>query len=434
VELSDELRVAIVSDGYGSPMVFALAMESAEDTNEYIASLLVTRGLAVGPALTDQNYRFSPAAGQLRQLKRLALDSAVAVAAPVAAGPQPLGVLPTALDVGRRLTVEVRRELESEFRRRFPGELLLPCDSPSDQLLQLILTQQHRRGFEVIAWKRMTSLEVSQELKENRAGDSKERSFLAILAASQGLENEETDDVSGSPYKVSQLLTARALAFALVRACHLASWRIYNSRLLQAYTKKVRGNELGLRGPNVWEAEEADRHALREVFRLHGEGWALDEALYELAVTREIFTTLLGPKLRPFKPLPPLGGKNQGQGANRASQAPYQQPQHANGKGKQEKGKNNWKGHHDKGKGRGSGRGNRGGGQHQPQQGHQQQPQQGGQQQQQGGQQQGGQQPPAANLCHRFQRGQCHDTSCRFRHACQRCGSEAHGSGQCPRS
>jgi hypothetical protein len=429
--------VAIVSDGYGSPMVFALAMESTEDTNEYIASLLVARGLVVGPALTAENYRFSPAAGQLRQLKRLALDSDVPVAAPVAAAPQPLGVLPSALDVGRRLTVEVRRELETEFRRRFPGELLLPCDSPSDQLLQAILTQQHRRGFEVIAWKRMTSLEVSQELKESRAGDSKERSFLSILAASQGLENEETEDVSGSPYKVSQLLTARALAFALVRACHLASWRLYNSRLLQAYTKRMRGSDLGLRSPNVVEAEEADRQALREVYRLHGEGWALDDALYEVAVTREIFTTLLGPKLRPFKPLPPPGGKNQGQGANRGSQSPYQplyqQPQHVHGRGQHDKGRHN-KGHHDKGKGRGLGRGGRGGGQRQPQQGHQQQPQQGGHQPQQGGQQHEGQQPVPGNLCHRFQRGQCHDASCRFRHACERCGSTAHGNVQCPRS
>jgi hypothetical protein len=156
-ELGDELRQAIVGDGYGTPIVFALAMESSDDMNEYIRSLVVTRGLVLGLGLTDANFRFSPIAGQIRQVKRLALESTEQPPAAAAAFGAPAAVLPTALDIGRRLTIEVRRELEAEFRRRFPGELLLPSDSPSDQLLQLVLTQQHRGGFEIIPWRRLTT-------------------------------------------------------------------------------------------------------------------------------------------------------------------------------------------------------------------------------------------------------------------------------------
>jgi hypothetical protein len=63
--LGAELREAIVADGYGSPVVFALAMETNDDMNHYINSLIVDRGFAAGAVLTDDNFRYSPVAGQL---------------------------------------------------------------------------------------------------------------------------------------------------------------------------------------------------------------------------------------------------------------------------------------------------------------------------------------------------------------------------------
>lgn len=145
--------------------------------------------------LTLKRIRFHPIAGAIRSIRQQ--PSQAPQGQPQ--GQNLLQHLPLQLDLGRRLTPEVRRELEDGFKQRYPTELLLPSESPSDQLLQSVLTMVHHRKLEPISWRRILSLEAQWAVKEQKSSSSKERTLVSLLAQSQGLDFDELEDMSGSP-------------------------------------------------------------------------------------------------------------------------------------------------------------------------------------------------------------------------------------------
>ena len=397
------VTTAIIGDGYASAQIFSGAFAHNEDLDDYIRDLLETRQL-VGP-IDAGRIRFHPVAGSIRSIKQI--PNAPAVAQPVQQNI--LQNLPIHMDLGRRLTPDVRRELEDDFRTRYPAELLLPAETPSDQLLQALLTMVHHRHLEPLSWKRILSLEAQWTVKEQRNSSSKERTLVSLIAQSQGLDFDELEDLSSSPWRISQLLATRSLGFALVRVGHLASWRLYGSKFMSNYTKRQASN-LGFRQPSLQEAEEADRLALREIFRVHTEGALIDDAIFEIAVTRDCFSMSLQPRLAIPKQLQVINqGKGQfGKGKRYHKEfSPYKGPQYRGNKGNGKGGKSNYS----KGDYKGDYKGGKGGKSRDTTSGN-----------------------SASGLCNRFQNGNCHDSSCRYKHACSRCGSKAHGSSKCVRS
>lgn len=154
------------------------------------------------------------------------------------------------------------------------------------------------------------------------------------------------------------------------------------------------------------EAEEADRLALREIFRVHSEGAQADDAIFEIVVARDCFAMSLMPRLAVPKQLKIFGGKGRDNKSHRSNTRfhPYKGGKDRFGKGKGKFGR--WSGGK---RGSGSGKSADGGkgrdGQH-----------------------------AGAGTCNRFQNGNCHDSSCKYKHACAKCGSEAHGAQKCVRS
>lgn len=78
-----------------------------------------------------------------------------------------------------------------------------------------------------------------------------------VFAEAAGLCSEEWDlDIGGSPYKIWQLLTTRAHAYAMCGGGHLHGWMQYVNRFLLHYGRKA---QPGCRHFLPTEAEEADR-------------------------------------------------------------------------------------------------------------------------------------------------------------------------------
>eukprot|EP00435_Cladocopium_sp_Y103_P043837 s2142_g12.t1 len=123
--------------------------------------------------------------------------------------------------------------------------------------------------------------------------------FLEALASGAGFLEEQYDkEVSSAPYQVQAILQVRAHAYAMVKACHLGSWALYNTRFMEYYTRD--GGE-HYRFLTAAEAEEADQLALREVFGLCYAGASLDDALSTVAVDRDMLRHLLMPRLKIMK-------------------------------------------------------------------------------------------------------------------------------------
>ena len=114
------------------------------------------------------------------------------------------------------------------------------------------------------------------------------------MAQGAGVLEEQWDqELSGAPFHVQSILQVRANCFAMVGACHLGSWQLYNNAFMDLYTQDVGEN---FRFPTVQEAEEADQTALRAVYNLCYAGAKLDDALSTIAIDRDMLRPLLMPR------------------------------------------------------------------------------------------------------------------------------------------
>jgi hypothetical protein len=362
---------------------------------------------------TDQVVsRFHPVAGLLRNLR--AVPDLLAAAPQLEAG---FGcvVLLAILDIGRRLTGELRTELVLRFRNKCPSELLTPAESPSDQLLQILMTQMHRGDSDHIAWKKSTTLEMAWEIKELRNLKTPEQTYLSLMAAANGLDSDELEEINSNPYKINHILSARALGMAILQMAHLASLKLHVTKFLGACARCT--HDVHLRPPSASEGEAADRQAWHEVHLLVQTGWTMDDAIHKTVVNRDYFAQRLQPRIKMLKPPPPPMAR-----ASVTRPMPYERAAFQgkgenadNGKGKREwhgggadygKGKRDWHGGGGQapvlsgGQGKGKGFGN-------------------------------GQAGANQQICYRFQKGECEDANCRCERKCQSCGRLGHGANTC---
>ena len=170
----------------------------------------------------------------------------------------------------------------------------------------------------------------------------------------------------------------RRICWSLCGAAHLQSLRQLDNKFLALHTNSLHPS-LGLRGPTLIEAREADRVLWLRIFSLVDEqNWSFEQALHELTIVRGDLDVLMQPR-------PAL-----------ATGAPRPQP--GRGRDTRKPGpkkpviKNDTKG---KGRGKDGGKGKR------------------------------------ENLCDRFQEGRCNfGKDCKFEHRCRKCGG-AHPAKDC---
>ena len=121
------------------------------------------------------------------------------------------------------------------------------------------------------------------------------------------LDETPTREIHSGPVShnlLSQLLSLKAVALSLVKACHLGSVKIYNRKFIRLCFPRFEAGS-GLRGPSMEEAQQADKRAwevISDLCNLHQ--WTLDNAIYEVTEVRSELSSLLAP--RPAMPkLPP---------------------------------------------------------------------------------------------------------------------------------
>ncbi len=123
-----------------------------------------------------------------------------------------------------------------------------------------------------------------------------------MMAQANGFDAEEAEDLSSSPFRVQQLLTVRAVALTIVGSCKLAAAKEYVARFMRQYTNAPAE---GFQRPSLAEAESVDRDIWREIcYVARTEKWSFQDALQEVAVTRDSISRLLICKPKPPKAPP----------------------------------------------------------------------------------------------------------------------------------
>ena len=133
---------------------------------------------------------------------------------------------------------------------------------------------------------------------------------------------------------IRSILELQNFGIALCKGAHLGNLRTFSHKFLSYLTVRLDG-DLGLRCPNVLEAQPADKALWASMADLmNDQGWTLDECLCEFTNVRSDLATLLQPRPKISKPppVPPIvrptgkGSKGYGKSKGKSSKG---------GKGKQ---------------------------------------------------------------------------------------------------
>ena len=378
---------AILAKGFSTAGELAYSVTAANTDTFAIKIAGLFRSLGEDEA----DVAMSPLAGQVRRLlglchDLLAADKAVASATaptsavpsfPPAPGPFPAGgsffgssLQQFALMPGVKQQPTMDRcTLEKSFEARYPSEGLNDRTRPSDKLLSLVYSMVQTGEYRWIPWRQLLTMEQADEVSGKRTSKSAEQQLLALMAEAHGLKLEEADEVSSSPWRVHQLLTVRAFAFAIAGGCHLGPLKDFNLRFLEKYSGPPK---TGYARTTAAEAEKFDQEVWRDVFQLVRESWSLQDAIVEIAITRDGVRKAF--VSTPLLPKTSLGKTSDGKGV-KAKRAGEWQDDPSRKKAKGDGGKGDWK------KGKGGGKGGKG-------------------------------------VCFDFRAGKCHrGEECRFRHS-----------------
>ena len=309
------------------------------------------------------------------------------------AGSAPAGKVEAKLDCTEH------KRLESQFCKK-NKEILSESTTPTLGLVQ-ILWSQKKTCWNWVAWKKTLSKALAANLA--RQGQKSDRNdkhasqhdrYLSILAEAQGVQEEQTHEMSGGAHTVFNVVSTRCRGMAILDVVTAGPMRSYVDSFMKYYTKEY-PEKSGLRPPNVEEAEEGDQMAWEELIRLVDSGLTWEEAVQEVIVVREFFAVHMAGRMRLPKSEP-------WKGKGRA-----RQPWEVQSKGVQEdwpkrdgrRGGGDGKRSLDKGKGDGKGKNKR----------------------------------PKSSLCFDFQQGKCERSAadCRFIHRCQNCHLDDHGAKTC---
>lgn len=250
-----------------------------------------------------ETWAFHPLVGTLRALWKKTVAPAQAANAPCQALAVPAvtgcGLAGALVGQGKSVTVIQRDEMRRELEKKCSGTLITLATLPAMSLLSQIKSQFDSQAWDWIPWKKLLSEKMATAMKGRRKSGPHE-SFMEALACGTGFYEEQYDkEVSGAPFHVQTLLQVRAHAYAMVNACHLGSWALYNTRFMEYYTRECGEH---FRFLTAAEAEEADQLAMREVFGLCYGGASLNDALSTVAIDRDMLRHLLMPRPKASKP------------------------------------------------------------------------------------------------------------------------------------
>ena len=310
VGLSDNLVAAILARQYDTAATFYFSLADQKDAEWIFWELLINVEALEAQTLTNNNWSYSISAGKLRRLWVEAQQLATAEAGEFPPAQRQPAELAWADAPPPKVDGKLWTDLKGTFALNYPGEVLAKDNTPSELYFAKVYEMcLPGNNLKFIPWKQILSMGESEKIRENR-GDKQARSELQILTKMLWEEPEEKDmsDTRPSPWRLSQIQEMRRVAFAMAGKCHLASYRTFDKKFLQYFSKSF-PLDSSYRGPDMKEAQEADRMLHEEIYRLvNEESWTLDDALHELSTVRGDIQNLLQPRIRA-----PQRGEQKGQ-------------------------------------------------------------------------------------------------------------------------
>ena len=164
-----------------------------------------------------------------------------------------------------------------------------------------------------VPWKKTLSVDQQKQIQARRDQKSA-RSDMQVLHSILWEETPQLldDEIRGSPFAIGKMQETRRNAFALTNQCHLANYKILDTKFMEYYTMKYT-DASGLRSLHLEEAMDADESLHKEIYKLvNEEGWSLDDALHEISTVRNEVRGLMQPR-------PKTTGKGKGSSKNKTA-------------------------------------------------------------------------------------------------------------------
>ena len=217
-----------------------------------------------------------------------------------------------------KLSATFTKEIRLRFESSYPGELLDDSSMPSSRLLALAHRYKTDCTYKFIPWKLRLSERAQEELTALRPRKVPKLEDLLY----DEVPSRDIPDNGISQMLLYSLLDLAAIAFTMLEAAHLASFRAYN-RLFVKLAFRRHTAESGLRGPSVAEMQAADKEAWRVIGDLTSKGWSLDDALHEVVEVRCLLRSELQARAAPPKlpKLQPGGEGRKGGGKGKGSKS-----------------------------------------------------------------------------------------------------------------
>ena len=209
-----------------------------------------------------------------------------------------------------KLSATFTKEIRLRFESSYPGELLDDSSVPSSRLLALAHRYKTDCTYKFIPWKLRLSERAQEELTALRPRKTPKLEDLVY----DEVPSRDIPDGGISQMLLYSLLDLAAIAFTMLEAAHLASFRAYN-RLFVKLAFRRHTADSGLRGPSVAEMQAADKEAWRVIGDLTSKGWSLDDALHEVVEVRCLLHSELQSRAAPPKMpkwSPGVGGRKGG--------------------------------------------------------------------------------------------------------------------------
>ena len=209
-----------------------------------------------------------------------------------------------------KLSATFTKEIRLMFESSYPGELLDDSSMPSSRLLALAHRYKTDCAYKFIPWKLRLSERAQEELTALRPRKTPKLEDLMY----DEVPSRDIPDGGISQMLLYSLLDLAAIAFTMLEAAHLASFRAYN-RLFVKLAFRRHTADSGLGGPSVAEMQAADKEAWRVIGDLTSKGWSLDDALHEVVEVRCLLHSELQSRAAPRKMpkwSPGVGGRKGG--------------------------------------------------------------------------------------------------------------------------
>ena len=206
-----------------------------------------------------------------------------------------------------KLSASFTKQIITRFESAYPGDVLDDSSTPSSRLLALCNKCLADKSFKYIPWHLRLSEKTQEELSLHRPRKVPR------------LEDLLWDDVPSrdipsngiSQMFLFHLLELISIAYAMLEAAHLSSFRKYNKLFISLAFRKHQV-DVGLRNPTVIELQQADRAAWKVINDLCIRGWTLDDALHEVVEVRCVLHSELQPRPAPPKVLRTAKGRGKG--------------------------------------------------------------------------------------------------------------------------